>query len=96
MATPRPDTPAHRAMARARSVGSVNTLARIDRVAGMTKAAPRPWTARMPMSGPGESTSEQPSEPGAEDQQADHEAPLRPRRSPVLPAMSRKLAKTIV
>ena len=50
MATPSPDTPAHSAMARARSPGSLNTLVRIDSVAGMMNAAPKPCTARSRIS----------------------------------------------
>src|SRR3954447_23514235 len=48
MATPA--TAVHRPIALARSLGSVNTLVRIDSVAGMTRAAPTPMTARAAMS----------------------------------------------
>src|SRR3974390_2011996 len=39
MATPRPETADHMAMALARSAGTVNTLVRIESVAGITAAA---------------------------------------------------------
>ena len=50
-ATAIPATPDHRPMASARSRASVNTLVRIERVAGMISAAPMPMTARAAMSG---------------------------------------------
>ena len=46
MATPRPATADQRAMALARSAGTVNTLVRIDKVAGMMAAAPMPMRTR--------------------------------------------------
>ena len=96
MATPSPDTPAHRAMARARSDGSVKTLVRIDSVAGMMNAAPKPWMARVAMRVVGSDTIEQASDPRPKTTRPNRNVHLRPRRSPVLPAMSRKLANTIV
>ena len=50
-ATAMPATPDHSPMASARSRASVNTLVRIERVAGMISAAPMPMTARAAMSG---------------------------------------------
>ena len=50
-ATAMPATPDQRPMASARSRASVNTLVRIDSVAGMISAAPMPMTARAAMSG---------------------------------------------
>jgi hypothetical protein len=47
-----PATPAQAAMAWARSLGSVNRFVMIDRVAGMTKAAPTPMRARAAISSP--------------------------------------------
>ena len=47
-AAPAPENPAQMAMARARSWGG-KTLARIDRVAGITNAAPKPIRARVAM-----------------------------------------------
>ena len=47
-AAPPPEMPAHTAIALPRSCGG-NTLVRIDSVAGMTNAAPRPMTARPTM-----------------------------------------------
>ena len=95
MATPRPDTPAQIAMARARSPGCVNTLVRIESVAGMMNAAPNPCSARIAIRALGESTSEH-SEPVPNTTRPNRKQPLRPRRSPVLPTMRRKLAKTMV
>ncbi len=96
MATPSPDTPAHRAIARARSAGSMKTLVMIDSVAGMMNAAPKPWTARKPISAPASLTCEQANEPRAKMTRPTTRQRLRPRRSPVLPAISKKPAKTIV
>ena len=48
MAAPPPAMPAQTAMALGRSSGG-KTLVRMDSVAGMTKAAARPITARAPM-----------------------------------------------
>lgn len=96
MATPSPDTPAHSAMGRARSAASVNTFVRIDRVAGITNAAPKPRRARKPMSAVAESTSEQANDPAPKITRPTMKQRLRPRRSPVLPATSKNPAKTMV
>jgi hypothetical protein len=53
IATARPTAPAQTPMARGRSRGS-KTLAMIERVAGMTAAAPRPISARAAISWSGE------------------------------------------
>jgi hypothetical protein len=45
--TPRPATADHMAMALARSAGTVKTLVKMERVAGMTAAAPIPITTRQ-------------------------------------------------
>lgn len=50
MATAMPEVPAQMAMARARSRWSVNTLVRIESVAGMISAPPMPMTARQKIS----------------------------------------------
>ena len=71
-------------------------MVRMDRVAGMMNAAPKPWTARIPMSTVAESAREQAREPAPKMTRPTTRTHLRPSRSPVLPAMSRKLAKTIV
>ncbi len=49
-ATPSPENPAHTAIARPRSLGSRNTLVRIDSVAGMINAPPTPMKARAAIS----------------------------------------------
>ena len=54
MAAPAPASPAQTAMARARSCGG-KTLVRIDRVAGITSAAPTPMIPRVTISWPAES-----------------------------------------
>ena len=69
-ATARPPTLAHMAIALARSFGSVNTLVRIDRVAGMISAPPMPMTARAAMSIDAESTCMANDRAGAEDDEA--------------------------
>ncbi len=48
MAAPAPANPAHTAMARPRSWGG-KTVTRIDRVAGITSAAPTPMIPRVTM-----------------------------------------------
>ncbi len=96
MATPSPDTPAHIEMARARSPGSPKTLIRIESVAGMMNAAPKPCRPRIRIRVPALCTSEQAREPLPKTTKPPMKQPLRPRRSPVLPAISRKLAKMIV
>ena len=96
IATPSPETPAQIAIARARSPASVNTFARIERVAGMMNAAPNPWMARVAINADGEWTSAQASEPPPNTTRPKMKHFLRPSRSPVFPAMSRKLANTIV
>ena len=63
MATPRPETPAQMPMALARSAGSVKTLVRMDRVAGMISAPPMPMNARAPMSAPAEPLKAATTEP---------------------------------
>ncbi len=48
-ASARPDTPAHRPIALARSWGGKVTVM-IDSVPGMSRAAPTPWNARAAIS----------------------------------------------
>src|SRR5882757_2073635 len=96
MATPSPDTPAQMAIARARSAASVNTLVRIDSVAGMMNAAPRPWTPRIRINGFGLCICEHAKDPTPKISSPPIRHGLRPSRSPVLPATSRNPANTIV
>jgi hypothetical protein len=59
-----------------------NTLARIDSVDGMTKAAPTPMIARDAMSTPDVSANTPSSEPSPKMTRPVCSAPLRPKRSP--------------
>ena len=95
-ATPRPEKPAQMAMARPRSRGSRNTLVRIDRVEGMISAPPTPISARVKMRCCGEPASADSTEPVAKMTMPMRSARLRPGRSPRLPAVSRRPAKTRV
>ena len=76
-ATAMPATPAQMAMARARSRGG-NTLASSDSVAGITRAAPTPITARQAMSWLGVSDSAAASDPAPNTSRPMLSAPLRP------------------
>ena len=96
MATPSPDTPAQMEIALRRSSASAKTLVRIDRVAGMMNAAPKPCTARMAITCSGVDACEQANDPTPKITRPMTRTGFRPRRSPVLPAISRKPAKTIV
>ena len=91
MATPA--TADHSAMACGRSAGG-NTELRIDRVAGITKAAPTPITARHPIRAPAEPASAAPAEPTAYSTSPPTRAWRRPNRSPMVPAVTRRAAKT--
>ena len=96
IATPSPDSPAQIEMARARSSGSPNTFVRMDSVLGMMNAAPKPCSARVVIKTPGVPAQADASEPAANKTRPAVSAVLRPKRSPRLPARSRKLAKTSV
>ena len=76
MTTPRPATADHMAMALARSAGTVKTLVKMERVAGMTAAAPIPITTRQAMSSPAEVDMAASAEPRAEDDQAAGQGPV--------------------
>ena len=95
-ATARPEKPAQMAIARPRSRGSRNTLVRIDRVEGMISAPPMPMNARVKMRCCGEPARAESTEPMANMTMPMCSAPLRPKRSPRLPAVSRRPAKTRV
>ena len=96
MAMPMAEKPAQTAMARARSAGTVNTLLMMERVAGMISAPPMPMTARVAMS-----WSAEPASADATDPMPKISSPMlsprrRPKRSPRLPAVRRRPAKTRV
>ena len=94
IATPRPEKPAQIAIARPRSVGSRNTLVRIDRVAGMISAPPMPMNARVRMSWVAVVDSAAATEPIPNSTMPIWSAPLRPNRSERLPVVSSNPAKT--
>ena len=96
MPMPRADTPAHTPIALARSAGTVKTLVRIDSVDGMMKAAPAPMRARVAMRTVAEPDSAESREPTPKTESPKVRARLRPKRSPRLPAVSSRPAKTIV
>lgn len=73
---------------------SGNTLVKIDRVVGNTKAAPRPSSPRAAMSTMGEGTYAYSAEARPKITKPTVSAPLRPKRSPRLPAVSSKPANT--
>ena len=89
-----PATADHRPIALARSFGSVNTLVRIDNVAGMTSAAPSPMTARAAISWPEVVASAPAADAAAKISSPAVRAPLRPRRSPSDPPVSSSPANT--
>ena len=92
MATPAPDTPAQMAMACVRSCAG-KTLVRIDRVDGMMNAAARPMMARPAITCPDESESEAKIAPAMKSTSPNCSAPLRPKRSPRVPAVNSMPAK---
>ena len=93
---PMPETPAQIPMARARSLGSWNTVVSTESVAGKMHAPPSPMRARAAISWPGVEASDASAE-----QTPNHATPnsrmrRRPNRSPMAPAVSRRHAKTMV
>ncbi len=95
-ATLSPAVAAQIAMAAARSRGRVNTLTSRASVAGKISAAPTPISARAPISWSA-SAAKAPSPLNSPNQAMPiSNAPLRPKRSPRLPAASRRLANTRV
>ena len=94
MAAPAPEKPAQMAMARARSPGG-KTLAKIDRVAGMTKAAPTPISARVAISWLALWAKVDSSEAKPTVARPSCSAPLRPKRSPSAPDGRSRQAKTM-
>ena len=93
MAAPAPASPAHTPMARPRSWGG-KTVTRIDRVAGMTSAAPTPMIPRVMTTWLAESDTAASTEAAPKTTRPMVRAPLRPKRSPKAPPVSRSPAKT--
>ena len=91
-----PPTPAKAAqipMARARSCG-LKTLARIESVAGMTRAAAAPMSARQAMICAGLLANAARPDPAPNTSSPVVSAPLRPNRSPRAPPVKRRPANT--
>jgi hypothetical protein len=95
-AMPMAEKPAHTAMARARSAGTVKTLLMMDRVAGMISAPPMPIRARVAIRLFGEWTRADATEPAPKINRPMLRPRRRPKRSPRLPAESSRPAKTRV
>ena len=95
-AMPRPLAAVQTAMALARSRGSPNTLTRIDSVVGMISAPPRPITPRPTISAVVDVAVADTTDPARKVARPAASACRRPNRSPRLPAVSRRPAKTIV
>ena len=91
---PIPLTPAQIPIARPRSFGSVKMLVMIDNVAGMMNAAPIPMNARDTMSCVTPSDIAAVADAIAKSTSPIISAPLRPKRSPRLPAVSSSPANT--
>src|SRR6185369_11589687 len=94
-ATPTPAIAAQYEIARARSSGG-NTLVINDNVLGMMNAPPIPMTARVAISCDGEVANAESNDPSPNTTMPNCSAPLRPKRSPRLPAVSSKHANTSV
>jgi hypothetical protein len=93
---PAAENPAQMAMARARSLASRNTFVTIDNVAGIINAAPRPMKLRVAMSAPAVEAKAEATDPSPKITRPAVSAPRRPNRSPRLPIVSRRPAKTSV
>jgi hypothetical protein len=85
-AMPTPVVAPQSPIARARSLRSVKTFVRSDSVAGKINAAPMPMTARAAISSPGELPSPPARLASPNTQRPVSRTPLRPTRSPRLPA----------
>lgn len=95
IAMPRPTLPAQMPMALGCSSRS-KTFIRTARVAGITKAAPKPITARQAMSSPGDPDMAAKAEPIPKSTMPRSSIFLRPTRSPSSPAVKSSPAKTRV
>ena len=87
---------AHTPSAFARSAPSANVVEMIDSAAGEMNAAPRPCSARAPMSIPDEVARPSSSEATVKTTIPNRKSRLRPSRSPARPPSSRKPPKTSV
>ena len=83
-------------MARPRSFGSRKMLVSSERVAGMIRAAPMPIDARVKISSVGLLARPDMIDPRPKMTMPTISAPLRPKRSPTLPRVSRRPANTRV
>src|SRR5215210_1825446 len=92
-ATPRPDTPAHAAIAFARSFPE-KTLLRIDSVDGMIAAAPRPISARLAIRSSADPLNAARTDPAPKTTRPTRSVRRRPKRSPRLPTTSSRPANT--
>jgi len=95
-AMPMAENPAHTAMARPRSAGTVNTLLMMDRVAGMISAPPMPIRARVAIRWLGDPVRADATDPRPKMTRPAVRPRRRPKRSPRLPAVSSRPAKTSV
>jgi hypothetical protein len=93
MEAPAPANPAHTAIARGRSCGGKIDVI-IDSVAGITKAAPMPMTARLAITCVASLASPPSSAPRPNTTSPPTSARRRPNRSPMAPALSSRPANT--
>src|SRR6186997_1219727 len=93
-APPAPAKPAQIAIALARSCGGKTAVSN-DSVAGITKAAPMPEIALEAMTASEVLANAPTSDPAANTPRPHSNASLRPKRSPIAPAVSNRPAKTI-
>ena len=93
-ATASPDVAAQTAIATVRCFGSVNTLTRMARVAGTISAPPTPIAARQAISSLGPLANAAIADVPAKTTMPIWRRPLRPTRSPRLPAAISRPAKT--
>src|SRR3954454_19764782 len=95
-APPAPATAPQTPSALLRSAPSANVVVTIDRAAGETIAAPRPWTARAVMSHPSDCARPPASEASAKSTRPPMKTRRRPKRSAARPPSSRKPTKVSV
>src|SRR5258708_15779180 len=93
MARPKPETPAQRPMACARSRGSGKADASTERLPGASAAAPTPCTTRPKRSQPSVGANPQNIEPSRNSTIPARKRRLRPKRSPSVPPVSKRAAK---
>ena len=93
--TPSVETPTQTPTAFPFSSGG-NDVVMIDKVVGMTKAAPRPITARITISVTGSEVKNAPAAPAPNMASPAMRIPRRPNRSPTAPANSSNPANTTV